>query len=1078
VGDAVAAGRAQLSVSIRTEGDEAARAALEAARLFESVDRHADAARAYRAALHARPGCVLPGTLLAAEALAAGDAAAAADILAAAPVEELTSEAAARHARKLARALDAAGRAEEAERAWTAIFRGAPADEEAFARAAALALAARGVGGWVELAAEHEQALAAWGEPLRRRDLRHERGRLLAEAGRLEAARAAFLSALELDPGSFTTIEALSALDARRDDWAGAADALWQEAGAAADGAEAAAIHLRLARILSDRLGDEAGAIAALRAALARARSSSSPAAARSAAEAEALLGELGVAPEPPAAGAPPAPIAAEPGDAVGAVIRAQADAAEGPARADLLERLAAHLERSGDRDGAAEALASAIEADPHRDPTWSWLLALAPEDEERIARAEVARARAETEVSLAADVPEEAGAPWETAAPAHAEETAELRLADAEAGEPHEPPAPSEPTPGEEAPAPLEPGEEPFAFGVPDTEPAAVAFGESHAEDAAILFHAPEEALPPAPEATLPLEPEEASSPELAALPPASEETPSPEPEAEAPPEPEAEALPEPEPVAPPGAEAAALEAPEPPPAAAPEPEAPREPEAPEEAFAFGEPEAEAAVGIGVESRLRPITSNAPEDFARDGRLRMEAGDFEGAFERLSLALAREPSDVTLARDLSRIAERLGRHEEYVQLGEICADAIAAYDPLAAAARFRHFATVLRDVLGAPERASVMLEKALALVPDDADARRELVQLWASRPETAPRALDAWLEMARRDPSDAGALAGVAEVCGLVAEAPSAEGVARWAERGRIAASMAAFVAPATHLPPPRGRLARAVPPELRARVAVPGATGPLARLLAHLAPWLEVLFPADLRRRGAATADRLDAQRAPVLASALEAAARALSSRPHAAFLTSREGIDVSLENTQPPAVVASARVAELTEAALSFLSARTLDLLDHGWALAGKFSPKDVGILLELACRFAGGAPPSLGLPGERAGAFLAVLESQVPPAIRAAAGQLGKPAAQELAATDPRAFAAALRRTANRVGLLYAGDPGPALHALALLDRRLEAGPVDPAQALALPDLRDLALFALSEPFLDLRAAVLG
>jgi hypothetical protein len=133
--------------------------------------------------------------------------------------------------------------------------------------------------------------------------------------------------------------------------------------------------------------------------------------------------------------------------------------------------------------------------------------------------------------------------------------------------------------------------------------------------------------------------------------------------------------------------------------------------------------------------------------------------------------------------------------------------------------------------------------------------------------------------------------------------------------------------------------------------------------------------------------------------------------------------------------------------------------------------------VGILLELACRFAGGEPPSLGLPYERAGAFLAVLESQVPHDVRAAAKELGGPASQELAERDPRALAAALRRTANRVALLHAGDPGAALRALALLDPRL-GGSIDPAQALTLPDLRDLALFALSDPFLELRAALLG
>jgi hypothetical protein len=548
-------------------------------------------------------------------------------------------------------------------------------------------------------------------------------------------------------------------------------------------------------------------------------------------------------------------------------------------------------------------------------------------------------------------------------------------------------------------------------------------------------------------------------------------------EPPPEAEPEPGEAALvaPPAEPAAPQDEPSGAWEPP-PPPAEAGEPGA-GEPQLPEEAFAFGEPESEAAVGIGVKSH-QGAPSTRPEDFARNGRLRMEAGDLEGAFDWLSLALAREPSDLTVARDLSRIAEKLGRDEEYVQLGEICADAVAAYDPLAAAARFRHFASVLREKLSKPDRAEVMLEKALALVPEDADTRRELNRLWASRPESAARALASWLDMARRDPADAGALAGVSQVCTTLAADPSGGG-ARAAELGRIAASLAAFVAPSANLPPGRGRIAPHVPEELRTRVAVPGAVGPLGRLLQLLAPWLEPLFPADLPRRGAQPSDRLDPARAPVLSRAVEGAASALGTRPHAVFLTGRGGVDLALENTQPPALVASARVAELPEPALAFLAARTLDLLDRGWALAGKFAPNDVGILLELACRFAGGAPPSLGLPAERAGAFFAVLESRVPPEARAAAAELGPGAASELAEVDPRAFSAALRRTANRVGLLYAGDPGFALHALALLDRRLEtAGPVDAVQALSLPDLRDLALFALSEPFLDLRSAVLN
>ena len=473
---------------------------------------------------------------------------------------------------------------------------------------------------------------------------------------------------------------------------------------------------------------------------------------------------------------------------------------------------------------------------------------------------------------------------------------------------------------------------------------------------------------------------------------------------------------------------------------------------------------------GVAGREALDPISAPL-------GRALLEAGDVEEASERLEIALRQTPDDLTVARDLSRCAEKLGRFEVYVRLGEVCADAIATYDPLAAAARYRHFSEVLRDRLGDAGRAAVMLEKALALVPEDPDTRRALCAMWASRPETAGRALDAWLEIARGSPADGAALGAVAALARAVAHDAPREAVPRIEERGRIAASLAFFVAPAGGARAPALRLAAGIPTELRVRVSVPGAGGPLARLLRLLSPWLEPLFPAELARRGASAADRLVPPRAPELRHALESAGRALGARPHAAFLADRPGVELALENTQPPAIVAGADVEALPPGALHFLAARTLDLLDRGWALAGKFAPRDVGILLELACRFGGGSPPSLGLPAQRADAFLTALDQGVPPAVREEARRLGLPATDELAGTDPRALAAALRRSANRVGLLYAGDPGAAIAVLARLDRRLEAA-ADPAEALAIPDLRDLALFALSEPFLDLREAVVG
>ncbi|ABC83563.1 hypothetical protein [Anaeromyxobacter dehalogenans] len=906
-GEPLAAARALLSASIRSDGDEAARSALEAARLFEDAGAHGDAARAYRAAVLARPGCVPARTVLAEEALAAGDPGAAVEHLRAIPEAGLAPDARTAHRRRLARALDAAGRADEAEALYAELLAADPGDPEAFERAAALALARGALDAWLDLAQLHEQALAAWGQTARRRDLRQARGDLFASAGHLDAARGAFLSVLELDPVYPPALDALAALDGRRDGWAEAAAGLAAEAGAAADPAEAAALHLRRARILLDRLGDEDAAAAALHDALASARESGTAAALRGAEEAEALLAGMG---------RPAAAAAAEPGevhrrapaaDPVAEVLRAQAAVAEGVARAELLERLAGHLERAGDAAGAADALLEALEADPERDLTWSWLLSVAAGDPARLARAEAIRAR--------------------SAAPA------------------------------------------------PELPPPA---GWSD-EEIALAAEAPG-ALPATP-------------------------------------------------------------------------------------------------AVGAE--LGPDHPLPVAELAARGRACLQAAEWEPARAWLAEALARDPSDLTLARDLSRAAEKLGRFDDYVRLGEACADAIAAYDPLAAAARLRHFAELLRTRLADPERAAVMLEKALSLVPDDLEAQRELLVARAARPETQARAAEGWLELARRDPSDATALAEASALCAdlAAAERTGADASARLAERARLAASLAAFADPSRSAPG-GAPVAAHLPAALRERVAAPGANGPCARLLSLLAPWLEPLFPADLAARGAGPADRLAPAAAPALHAALERAARALEARPHAALLGARPGREVVIENTRPPSVVLPAGLADLPEGALAFLAARTLDLVEHGWALLGKFAPRDAAILLELACRFGGGAPPAMGLPAAHAGAFLAALERTVPGEVSATAAALAGPAAAELRTLDPRALAAAVRRTANRVGLLHAGDPGHALRTLALLDRRLDGGPLDPAEALALPDLRDLALLALSDPFVELRLAVLG
>ena len=1062
-GQPAAAARAHLSVSIRTEGEEAARSALEAARLFEGAGLHAEAMRAHRAAVHAQPGCVQARTVLAQEALAAGDAEAAATHLSAIAPEAVPAEERPAHARRLAGAFEAADRRADAEAVWNAILQADPDDAEAFEHAAGLAQARGALEHWMDLAQVREQALARAGDERARAELRCQRGEILAASGRLESARGAFLSALEL-VRDHRAAAALAELDGRRDAWDHAARELSAEAAQATDPAERAALHLRRSRILRDRLGDPAAAAVAAEESLVEARASRTPAARRTSAEAEALLHELGQESGEPA----PAPQPAA--DPVSAVLRAQAEAARGNERAELFERVAGHLERAGDREGAADALLSALEADPDRELTYSWLRSVAAGDTARLARAEALRA---------GELPPGATPP---------RTTLRFGLGRAAAQEPApaiaEPPAPVL----DEEPPPPAPAEEP-----PLTAPAwaprtTLRFGPDRTGGEELgpvgeeLGAIPEE--PPAPDlADLP-------PPDLADLPPL-DLGPLPEP-ALRPPSIDApffppldlaptEREPEPEPdlsdLFPPDGDDTAWA----PTAAIPDLEFELPLSAAGGASPAGEPAASAPPAeLDFELPSGPATAaeaGAPErDPARTGREHLEAEEWELAYADLSEAFDRSPGDPELTRDLMRAAEKVGQDERYVELGELTVDSLAAHDLGAAAARLRHLAEVLRSRLGQPERAAQLLDKALALVPGDPDTLRELAAALGEKPRNAPRALESWLGIARQRPGDAGALSALAALCRSAAETAEPAEAARLGELGRIAASLAAFITPASPRPPPP-RLPDRLPADLRAQIAVSPAAGPSARLLALLAPWLEPLFPADLGRRGASSVDWLAPPRAPVLRGALETTARALGTRPHAAFLTKRPGVEVAIENTQPPAMILSAGVGELPEPLLPFLLARTLDLVHHGWALGGKFAPRDVGILLELACRFAGGTAPSLGLPAERAGSYLAALSRTVPAGMLERARLLAPEAARELAGFDPTRFGEALRHTANRLALLYAGDPGDALRLLSALETG-PAGPPEPAQAIALHELEDLAQFALSDQFVELRLAVLG
>ncbi|HTP26363.1 MAG TPA: hypothetical protein VMK12_11990 [Anaeromyxobacteraceae bacterium] len=400
-------------------------------------------------------------------------------------------------------------------------------------------------------------------------------------------------------------------------------------------------------------------------------------------------------------------------------------------------------------------------------------------------------------------------------------------------------------------------------------------------------------------------------------------------------------------------------------------------------------------------------------------------------------------------------------------------------------------FQAALRDAARDPGRLDAVLMARATAVPAEAatthDAARPKAPA-AGPPPTSPPPLPEEIEPCAAGPAGwltphgplAAALARVrhapfdmealAEVVRIARLEPSetAEGLVLL----RMANDIAAFATGQTA----RGDSPAPLPvaPGARAAVAHPLASSALSRLIELLAPYLEPLFVADLARRDLADVRQVGPHCAPDLLALISEVQRALGSRPCAAFLTQAAGCAMCMENTRPPSLVMGAGfLSALTPSEQRFLVARGLALVDAGWAVVGKFAPRDVAILCELACRFAGASPDCPILAIERAQPFLDALEKVVPEGTRARARTLAQPAERELEGLALEELLAALRQTSSRVALLHGGDLRAGLAALAASEKGLSG--MSLAQLLASPDLVDLASCALSESHLALRAA---
>ncbi|HUB08683.1 MAG TPA: tetratricopeptide repeat protein [Myxococcales bacterium] len=438
------------------------------------------------------------------------------------------------------------------------------------------------------------------------------------------------------------------------------------------------------------------------------------------------------------------------------------------------------------------------------------------------------------------------------------------------------------------------------------------------------------------------------------------------------------------------------------------------------------------------------------------------KAGRLREAHEAIVRARRSAPTAEALLERQRALAEKSGDVGEQIDLEEQLIELATAERPLEAATRLRALARRSVEQLGSPDRAERLLERADELAPGRPEDRRLLADLRRRRPESAGKAMAAYLDLARQSwPPTADLL----RALGATAAAVGEPDVARSALG--LAGAMAGEVPPP---PPPLRPL-----PERVWQEPPLSPESPFAALLARLAAYLEPLFPGDLRRFGLAPADRLGADRAPQIQLWIEEARAAVRAREVQVFLV--PGLDsLALENTRPAAIiVGGGPLASLGPGPMRFLIAQRLALLELGFTLPSKFSPRDAATLaLLLACFLdsPGHAPQGEAV---RLQPFLAALERACPAEVRSRLAPLGRELARGLPTFDSRRAMADATLRAAKLALWATGDLQGALAALPF------AEPAEGRRSLApweTPLGQALARWAFSMEYLSLRGSGTG
>jgi tetratricopeptide (TPR) repeat protein len=461
---------------------------------------------------------------------------------------------------------------------------------------------------------------------------------------------------------------------------------------------------------------------------------------------------------------------------------------------------------------------------------------------------------------------------------------------------------------------------------------------------------------------------------------------------------------------------------------------------------------------------RIIALPSLAPEQL-RDhlvelADVRAEGfGDVASAAELCERALQLAPGDTGVQARLERLKKRAADHPGVSSVVEAAAAAAPAGSERARV--HLRAARVLSSVLGDARQAVAELRRAVEADPGHGEARAALADLYASIDPAL--AVEEHRRFLAEDPArheSWRALHEIFRVARAHDRAFVAAGVLRFLQASDTAADGAYFAQIAPQAP---SGTSQALAPSEWLALRHPAARGPLSDLLSLVGDAL-----AEAAGLSAGPRDKLKG--AQPLWHLVEELCANVGTEPFA-LRNGGEGTGLLIEPGNPPAVRAGADVARRHSVPEQrFLLARAAARLRARSGLTTRLDPSALGELLAAAVRQ---VVPSYDGTGQPSDALVKAVGRALPRRVRKA---LDEPArAVALAGSqDVAAWQVGLAATADRVGLLFAGDVPSALGILLREGGLLTASAAEVTSSVrARADLRQLLLFTISEEHFRLR-----